>query len=71
MRDIFGWIHVTRTTGSYRFLADVRRLNVALSRAKNKIIIVGDIEYAVGNELLSKIMERCVVKKANCLTLEK
>ena len=62
---------ITRTTGSYRFLADVRRLNVALSRAKDKIIIVGNIEYAVGNELLSKIMKRCVVKKANCLTVEK
>ena len=28
---------VTRTTGSYRFLADDRRLNVAISRARNQL----------------------------------
>ena len=58
---------VTRTDGSYRFLADKRRLNVALSRAKNKIIIVGDTEYAKRNGLLSEIMRYCTVKK-RCLS---
>ena len=53
---------VTRTAGSYRFLADTRRLNVALSRAKDRIIIVGDTEYAKGNELLAEIMNYCTVK---------
>ena len=48
---------VTRTTGSYRFLADTRRLNVALSRAKDSIIIVGDTKYGENNALLSRIMQ--------------
>lgn len=52
---------VTRTKGSYRFLADKRRINVALSRAKDKIIIVGDCEYAKTNSLFNSIMERCMV----------
>ncbi len=53
---IFG---ITRTTGSYRFLADARRLNVALSRAKNQLIIVGNKEYAMRYPLLNKIIGRC------------
>lgn len=53
---IFG---ITRTTGSYRFFADKRRLNVALSRAKDQIIIVGYTEYASENPLLNKIMSSC------------
>lgn len=53
---------VTRTIGSYRFLADKRRLNVALSRARDRIIIIGDTEYAKGNALLSDIMKYCSVK---------
>ena len=54
---------VTRTTGSYRFLADKRRLNVALSRAKDNIIIVGNMEFAMGNVLLSDIMQYCILKE--------
>lgn len=53
---------VTRTDGSYKFLADPRRLNVALSRAKDKIIIVGDIEYAKRIPLLKSIMNYCTIK---------
>lgn len=52
---------VTRTNGPYRFLADKRRLNVALSRARDRIIIVGCKEYAKGNNLLSDIMQYCTV----------
>ncbi len=54
---------VVRTTGSYRFLADTRRLNVALSRAKDRIIIVGYDKYAQEKELLSEIMKYCRVRK--------
>ena len=46
---------VTRTSGSYRFLADKRRLNVALSRAKDKIFIIGYMDYAKGSKLLSDV----------------
>lgn len=53
---------VTRTHGSYRFLADKRRLNVALSRARDRIIIVGYIGYAKREALLSDIREYCVIK---------
>ena len=48
----------TRTEGSYRFLADERRLNVALSRAKDRIIIVGYVEYAKESPLLKSIIDR-------------
>ena len=54
---------ITRPIGSYRFLADARRLNVALSRAKDRIIIVGNIEYARKNTLLSDIMKYCTINK--------
>lgn len=53
---------VTRTCGSYRFLADKRRINVALSRARDKIIIVGNTEYAEGSDLLTKLKAYCETK---------
>ena len=55
---IFG---ITRTTGPFRFLADERRLNVALSRAKDQLIIVGNREYAEKKRLLAKIADACKV----------
>lgn len=54
---------VTRTMGSYRFLADERRLNVALSRAKDKIYIVGEKNYAEKEQVLKKIIERSTVEE--------
>ena len=54
---------ITRTTGAQRFLADVRRLNVALSRAKNKIYIVGDLYYCRKHPLLINISDLCEVVK--------
>lgn len=53
---------LTRTHGSYKFLADVRRLNVALSRAKNCIYIIGYWEYAKENKLLNSISEHCDIE---------
>lgn len=50
---------ITRTTGAFRFLADDRRLNVALSRAKNQIYIVGNKEYCEKSKLLRTIIGRC------------
>ena len=52
---------VTRTKGSYRFLADDRRVNVALSRARDRIFIVGNQEYAEKEPLLNMIIEKCRV----------
>ena len=50
---------VTRTKGSYRFLADDRRINVALSRARDRIFIVGNQEYSERDPLLKTIMGKC------------
>ncbi len=50
---------LTRTHGSYRFLADERRLNVALSRAKEAIHMVGSLQFAESNKLLKEIASRC------------
>ena len=52
---------VTRTKGSYRFLADERRINVALSRARDRIFIVGSREYSQREPLLKTIMEKCKI----------
>lgn len=53
---IFG---LTRTVGTFRFFADVRRMNVALSRARDKLYIVGNLRYAMNNKLLQSIAEYC------------
>lgn len=58
---------LTRTIGSFRFFADVRRLNVALSRARNKLYIVGNLSYATNHKLLKSIIEYC--EKINWCTL--
>lgn len=54
---------ITRTNGPYRFLADYRRLNVALSRAKDYIYVVGQVNYAENNKLLKKIIRYFKIKK--------
>lgn len=53
---------LTRSYGSYRFLADARRLNVALSRAKDYIYMVGYLEYAKGNRLLNAVSKYCDIE---------
>ncbi|MCM1175277.1 MAG: AAA domain-containing protein [Blautia sp.] len=50
---------LTRTHGSFRFLADARRLNVALSRARDRLYIVGSLRYAAHHELLRSIAQYC------------
>lgn len=60
---------LTRTVGSFRFLADVRRLNVALSRARDKIYIIGKLDYASNNPILKSIAESSKIS-VYCLTFE-
>lgn len=50
---------LTRNAGTLRFFSDPRRVNVALSRAKNKLWIVGNKVYAKRSPLLKRIMEAC------------
>lgn len=53
---------LTRTHGSYRFLADRRRLNVALSRAKERIYMLGCLSYAREHRLLDEIASACEIE---------
>ena len=54
---------LTRTVGPFRFLADVRRLNVALSRARDRIIIIGNLDYATNNSLLKAVSNASKIHK--------
>lgn len=56
---------ITRTIGVQRFLADVRRLNVALSRAKNRIYIVGELNYCNSNRIMKEIIKRSEIIDTN------
>ena len=53
---------VTRTTGSYRFLADDRRLNVAISRARNQIYMIGTKNYAEKQPMLCCILGKAAIE---------
>ena len=53
-----------RNNGSARFYSDDRRLNVALSRAKDQIYLVGNINYLKGQK--SKALQAlCELKKSS------
>ncbi|WP_462410387.1 AAA domain-containing protein [Neobacillus sp. Marseille-QA0830] len=49
---------LTRNAGTLRFFSDPRRLNVAVSRAKDKLWIIGSKRYARRSRLLRDIMDR-------------
>ena len=56
---------VTRTVGPLRFLADKRRLNVALSRARDRIFIVGNLKHCEQNSRLNEIAHAwCRIERA-------
>lgn len=47
----------SNATGEIGFLADARRMNVALTRARRKLIVVGDSATLGGNEFFAALLE--------------
>jgi ATP-dependent RNA/DNA helicase IGHMBP2 len=45
--------------GEIGFLADIRRMNVAMTRARRKLLIVGDSATLGGNPFYSRLLEYC------------
>jgi DNA replication ATP-dependent helicase Dna2 len=53
------------------FLADPNRLNVALTRAQRKLILVGDRRWLAGEPLLAKLVDYCATLyggRGGCVT---
>ena len=50
--------------GEIGFLSDVRRTNVAITRAKKKLIMIGDSATLASNEFYRKLIEYCETKNA-------
>jgi ATP-dependent RNA/DNA helicase IGHMBP2 len=45
--------------GEIGFLGDVRRLNVAMTRARRKLMIVGDSATLAGHPFFKRMLEYC------------
>lgn len=54
---------MTRTSGPFRFIEDKRRLNVALSRARDKEVIVGSLDYCRRSPLLATVASFCRLQR--------
>lgn len=47
----------SNSAGEIGFLADVRRMNVALTRARRKLIVIGDSATIAGHEFYARLLE--------------
>ena len=47
----------SNTTGEIGFLGDTRRMNVAMTRARRKLIIIGDSATLASDEFFSRLLE--------------
>jgi superfamily I DNA and/or RNA helicase len=45
--------------GEIGFLADVRRMNVAMTRARRKLLMVGDTATLAGHPFYARLIEYC------------
>jgi len=49
----------SNTTGEIGFLSDARRMNVALTRARRKLIVIGDSATLGGDEFFGRLIRWC------------
>jgi superfamily I DNA and/or RNA helicase len=49
----------SNSKGEIGFLADIRRMNVAMTRARRKLLIVGDSTTLGGHPFYSRLLEHC------------
>jgi superfamily I DNA and/or RNA helicase len=49
----------SNSKGEIGFLADVRRMNVAMTRARRKLLIVGDSATLAGHPFYARLIEHC------------
>ena len=65
-RDII-FISLVRANdeGQIGFLSDLRRMNVAITRARMKLIILGDAETMTKHRFYRQLFEQCGVKEEN------
>ena len=47
----------SNTTGEVGFLADARRMNVALTRARRRLIVIGDSATLGANDFFGELLE--------------
>ena len=56
--------------GGLGFLSDWRRVNVAISRAKEQLIVVGDPQALANNRMWREVLRRLTLLRTNALSCE-